>query len=157
MCLFCDIRDKKIPSTIVYENDYIYCINDIKPVAPVHVLIIPKKHFDDIIDMSSSEEGIKYIGESDERAATEKQHELDVKYGPTEPEGIHYWVDPENPILIDDEARLRSSPKTEPREDPAEPSNLYFEIPDVPFIKTSFTTRIYYSDILQESSFKNAS
>lgn len=75
-------------------------------------------------------EGIKYIGESDERAATEKQHELDVKYGPTEPEGIHYWVDPENPILIDDEARLRSSPKTEPREDPAEPSNLYFEIPD---------------------------
>ena len=63
MCLFCDIRDKKIPSTIVYENDYIYCINDIKPVSPVHVLIIPKKHFDDIIDMSSSEEGIKYIGE----------------------------------------------------------------------------------------------
>lgn len=34
-------------------------------------------------------------------------------------------------------------------------SKLYFEIPDVPFIKTSFTTRIYYSDVLQESSFKN--
>ena len=76
-------------------------------------------------------EGVKYISESDERAATEKQHELDIKYGPTEPEGVHYWVDPENPILIDDGARLRSSPKVEPLGgDPSKPSNLYLEIPD---------------------------
>lgn len=57
MCLFCKIASKEIPSTIVYENDDVICINDLKPITPVHVLIIPKKHFEDIIDLSSSEEG----------------------------------------------------------------------------------------------------
>ena len=57
MCLFCDIIDKKIPSTCVYENDYVYCFNDINPAAPTHVLVVPKKHFDDICDMSANDDG----------------------------------------------------------------------------------------------------
>jgi histidine triad (HIT) family protein len=62
MCLFCDIIEGKIPSTKVYENDYVYCFDDIKPAAPVHTLVVPKKHFDDIRDMASSDEGALYMG-----------------------------------------------------------------------------------------------
>ena len=63
MCLFCEIVAGNIPSSKVYENDKVLCFNDINPIAPVHVLVVPKKHFDDICDMASSEEGIEYMGE----------------------------------------------------------------------------------------------
>ena len=63
MCLFCDIVAGKIPSAKVYENDKVLCFNDINPAAPVHVLVVPKKHFDDIRVMSHSEEGRMYMGE----------------------------------------------------------------------------------------------
>ena len=63
MCLFCDIIEGKIPSTKVYENEFVYCFDDIKPAAPVHTLVVPKKHFDDIRDMANSEEGAKYYEE----------------------------------------------------------------------------------------------
>lgn len=43
-CLFCKIAAKEIPSTKVYEDEYVYAFNDINPVAPVHVIVIPKKH-----------------------------------------------------------------------------------------------------------------
>jgi histidine triad (HIT) family protein len=44
-CLFCKIAAGEIPSTKVYEDDEILGFRDISPVAPVHVLFIPKKHF----------------------------------------------------------------------------------------------------------------
>lgn len=59
MCLFCKIINGEIPSTIVYEDDAVFCFKDIRPVAPVHVLIVPKKHFDDILTLSESSEGKK--------------------------------------------------------------------------------------------------
>jgi histidine triad (HIT) family protein len=43
-CLFCKIMKGEIPSAKVYENDYVYAFRDINPQAPVHVLVIPKKH-----------------------------------------------------------------------------------------------------------------
>ena len=43
-CLFCKIIAKEIPSEKVYEDDLVYAFRDIEPQAPVHVLIIPKKH-----------------------------------------------------------------------------------------------------------------
>ena len=43
-CLFCKIANKEIPSSVVYEDDKILAFNDINPVAPVHILVIPKKH-----------------------------------------------------------------------------------------------------------------
>ena len=63
MCLFCDIIEGKIPSSKVYENDKVYCFNDINPVAPTHVLVVPKKHFDDIRDMANSADGAEYMAE----------------------------------------------------------------------------------------------
>lgn len=49
-CLFCKIINGEIPSSKVYENDYVYAFRDINPQAPVHVLIIPKKHMSDILE-----------------------------------------------------------------------------------------------------------
>ena len=43
-CLFCKIAAKKIPSSIVYEDDDMLAFKDIHPAAPVHLLIIPKQH-----------------------------------------------------------------------------------------------------------------
>lgn len=52
-CIFCKIVQKEIPSEIVYEDDDILAFKDINPVAPVHILVVPKKHIisvNDIID-----------------------------------------------------------------------------------------------------------
>ena len=43
-CIFCKIVNGEIPSSKVYEDDLILAFNDIQPVAPVHVVIIPKAH-----------------------------------------------------------------------------------------------------------------
>ena len=43
-CIFCKIINKEMPADIIYEDDKIIAFNDINPQAPVHILIIPKKH-----------------------------------------------------------------------------------------------------------------
>lgn len=43
-CIFCKIANKEIPAEIVYTNEKVIAFKDIKPVAPIHLLIIPKKH-----------------------------------------------------------------------------------------------------------------
>lgn len=55
-CLFCKIIEGSIPSTKVYEDDYCYAFLDIAPQAPIHCLVIPKKHIDsaDCINESNS-------------------------------------------------------------------------------------------------------
>lgn len=56
-CLFCKIARKEIPATVIHENDRTLCFLDIKPVNPGHVLVVPKKHFDDYA--STSEEALR--------------------------------------------------------------------------------------------------
>ena len=55
-CIFCQIVEKKIKANIVYEDEGIIAFRDISPQAPVHVLILPKKHIESIKDMSSEDE-----------------------------------------------------------------------------------------------------
>jgi histidine triad (HIT) family protein len=43
-CIFCKIVDGSIPSTSVYQNEFCYAFADLHPQAPVHVLIVPRKH-----------------------------------------------------------------------------------------------------------------
>ena len=59
MCLFCDIIDGKIPSTKVFEDDMILAFKDINPVAPVHTVIVPKKHIDSANGVNA--ENSKYV------------------------------------------------------------------------------------------------
>ena len=47
-CLFCKIAAGEIPSTKVYEDEKLLAFKDINPQAPVHILIIPKEHFDSV-------------------------------------------------------------------------------------------------------------
>jgi histidine triad (HIT) family protein len=47
-CLFCKIIKGDIPSTKVYEDEILYAFRDIQPEAPVHILIVPKKHIESI-------------------------------------------------------------------------------------------------------------
>lgn len=44
-CIFCKIISKDIPATVVYQDELITAFEDINPKAPIHILIIPKKHF----------------------------------------------------------------------------------------------------------------
>ena len=53
-CLFCKILSGEIPSQKVYENDYVYAFRDINPQAPVHVLVIPKKHLASLDDTDNA-------------------------------------------------------------------------------------------------------
>lgn len=57
-CLFCKIRDGEIQGDIVFENDDVLAFNDVNPQAPVHVLIIPKKHISTVNDMDAGDEVI---------------------------------------------------------------------------------------------------
>jgi histidine triad (HIT) family protein len=53
-CLFCKIIEGNIPSTAIYQDEQCYAFLDIDPKAPVHVLLIPRKH---IASMADAEEG----------------------------------------------------------------------------------------------------
>ena len=57
-CIFCKIIKKEIPSEIVYEDEGIIAFKDINPAAPIHILVIPKKHISSIIDMKKEDEAI---------------------------------------------------------------------------------------------------
>lgn len=52
-CLFCKIVKGEIPCSKVYENDRVLAFNDIHPMAPVHVVIIPKNHISTLMDINS--------------------------------------------------------------------------------------------------------
>ena len=53
-CLFCKIIAGEIPSTKVYEDEYVYAFRDIQPQAPIHILVIPKKHLASLNDVSDA-------------------------------------------------------------------------------------------------------
>ncbi len=50
-CLFCNIAQKKIPATIVYEDEDVVALKDLNPQAPTHILIIPQKHISTLNDL----------------------------------------------------------------------------------------------------------
>ena len=56
MCIFCKIINKEIPGNIVYEDEDILAFRDIEPQAPVHILVVPKKHIEAIIDLKEDDQ-----------------------------------------------------------------------------------------------------
>ncbi len=50
-CIFCKFVSKEIPTEIIYENENVIAFKDINPKAKIHFLIIPKKHYETILDI----------------------------------------------------------------------------------------------------------
>ena len=57
-CIFCKIARHEIPSQVVYEDDDLLAFRDVKPAAPVHVLIIPKKHISMLTELTEEDAGL---------------------------------------------------------------------------------------------------
>lgn len=55
-CIFCKIAAHQIPVQPVYEDELIIAFSDINPVAPVHILVIPKKHLDSLLEVQSEDQ-----------------------------------------------------------------------------------------------------
>lgn len=57
-CIFCKIAEKEIPATIVYEDDKFIAFKDLDPQAPVHILLIPKRHIESVDTLSPEDEDV---------------------------------------------------------------------------------------------------
>ena len=86
-CIFCKIIKGEIPSSKVYEDDEILAFNDINPAAPIHVLVIPKKHITSLAEMEEGDEAIigniyKVINQiAEEKGVKEKGYRVIVNCG----------------------------------------------------------------------------
>src|SRR4030042_3362302 len=86
-CIFCRISRKEIAADITYEDDLVVAFRDARPIAPVHVLVIPKKHIESIKDISEKDE--KLMGRiilaakkiADELKISEKGYKLLIRVG----------------------------------------------------------------------------
>lgn len=54
-CIFCSIRDGKIPKEFTYQDEDIMVFPDIHPIKPIHLLIVTKKHIEDFLDLEDKE------------------------------------------------------------------------------------------------------
>ena len=52
-CIFCKIINKEIPSSIIYEDENVIAFNDINPIAKIHILVVPKKHILDVMEIDN--------------------------------------------------------------------------------------------------------
>ena len=57
-CIFCKIINKEIPSELVFEDEQVVAFKDINPVAPVHLLVIPKRHMESLQSASPEDESL---------------------------------------------------------------------------------------------------
>ncbi len=60
-CIFCKIVQGDLPADIVYKDQDVLAFNDINPQAPVHILIIPKKHYQSIMEENFSLEKLFHV------------------------------------------------------------------------------------------------
>ena len=75
-CLFCKIINRDIPATLIYEGDQLVAFQDINPQAPMHILIVPKRHIATLNDLTADDHDI--IGSMVQRATIIAN---DQKYG----------------------------------------------------------------------------
>lgn len=57
-CIFCKIAAGEIPSTKVYEDDKVLAFKDINPLAPVHILVIPKNHIESAAEITADNSAV---------------------------------------------------------------------------------------------------
>lgn len=66
-CLFCRIVRREIPASVIYEDERLIAFNDINPQAPLHALVVPKRHIDSLNALTATDDGL--VGEMIRRAA----------------------------------------------------------------------------------------
>lgn len=66
-CLFCKIIAGQVPGTIVHQDDRVVAFKDINPQAPMHVLVVPRKHIASLNDLGPEDDGL--VGEIVRRGA----------------------------------------------------------------------------------------
>ena len=54
-CIFCKIAAGEIPAEILYQDDEVFAFSDIKPITPVHLLVVSRKHITSLADMTDAE------------------------------------------------------------------------------------------------------
>ncbi|MZQ76343.1 MAG: HIT domain-containing protein [Peptoclostridium sp.] len=100
-CIFCKIANGEIPSNKVYEDEKVLAFRDIKPVAPVHILVVPKKHYASIMDIAGEEMDITaHVSTVIQRIAKEEGIAADGfrvvincgKNGGQEVDHLHYHI-----------------------------------------------------------------
>jgi histidine triad (HIT) family protein len=87
-CLFCKIVAGQIPADVVYQDDEFLAFRDIHPMAPLHVLIVPKPHVGSLTDIAARDEGLmgrlilaaKAV--ADKEGVSEKGYRLSINCGP---------------------------------------------------------------------------
>jgi histidine triad (HIT) family protein len=87
-CVFCKIAAGMIPSTSIYEDELIFAFRDIHPMAPCHVLIIPRKHYSSLNDIGYADSAL--LGHmvltaqklAREEGVTESGYRLVINCGP---------------------------------------------------------------------------
>ena len=57
-CLFCRIVRKEIPASVIYEDEDVLVINDVNPQAPLHALVIPRRHIATLNELSSQDDAL---------------------------------------------------------------------------------------------------
>ncbi|HEY6106768.1 MAG TPA: histidine triad nucleotide-binding protein [Anaeromyxobacteraceae bacterium] len=57
-CLFCKIAAKAVPAALVHEDDEVVAFDDIQPQAPVHVLVVPKRHIPSLNDLAPEDQSV---------------------------------------------------------------------------------------------------
>jgi histidine triad (HIT) family protein len=58
MCIFCKIASKQIPSKVVLDEDDFFAFHDVNPVAPTHVLIVPKRHIEGLAHATPEDQAL---------------------------------------------------------------------------------------------------
>ena len=61
-CIFCKIAKKEISSEILFEDDFVVAFPDLHPIAPVHILVIPKEHIESVNELTGDEKGERIAG-----------------------------------------------------------------------------------------------
>lgn len=71
-CIFCKLANGVIPTNIVYEDEYVTAFNDMNPQAPVHILVVPKKHYANVLNVEENDNIIAKIYSAINKIAKEQ-------------------------------------------------------------------------------------
>lgn len=67
-CIFCKIVNNEVPSSKVYEDDLVLAFDDIQPQAPVHVVVVPKKHIANLNELHDKDIWFAMLGAAQQAA-----------------------------------------------------------------------------------------